>query len=155
MSVIPAIGGAENSGPSDKKSREDEWVAPVVWIVEEKYRREGSRLVKRHDTSKADIYGIRRGILGNNHRAWDSENLIKAINQRFAPYYNPKLDSILLIGSPVACSIAFAIAASKAKSKGNGIVQLLYFHKRDDDYRAVHVDASKFATFPNLGVFPE
>ncbi len=143
-------------GPTPpEKSSEDEWPEPVVWLVEEKYRREGNVLVRRHDTSKADAYGIRRSILGSNHRPWDVDNMIDAINVRFAKAYNPRTDSILLIGSPVACSLVFAIASSKAKSKGGGIVQLLYYHKRSDDYRVIRVNAGRFATFPHLGVFPD
>lgn len=131
-----------------------EWTHPVVWLVEEKYRRSQGVLVYAHDTSKAEAYGTRRRILDGRLRPWETDAIAAAVNRSFAPQYNPRIDYIMLIGSPTTISIVMPIAAAKAKMCGVQTIMELYYHRREDDYRMVLIDIDKLAYFSQLRIDP-
>ena len=113
---------------------------PIVWVVQDQKRVINGQLVSTHDTQPAEEHGHREYILDHNVRPWHSEEIVRQCNDRLGEFHADR-DFVLLIGSPVSCSIAFAAALRAASLHDASHVRLLYWNSKHRGYEVIPVPA--------------
>ena len=116
---------------------------PTVWIVQQTMRRDDrtGALVPMHDTSLAEKHGRRQTLLTERLKPWDPLPAIARLEETLGKRYVAGRDCVLFIGAPLACAMAFAIAARVAIRDGYSHVRVLYWSGRDQAYSEIRVPA--------------
>ena len=115
---------------------------PIVWVAQQALRKINGELIPAHDTSKADQFGEQRFVVDDRIKPWAPDQAVPAILEAIE-LYEPTTDHLLLIGSPIICSMLFSAGAFKIAAMGYSHLQLLYWHKREQNYNRILVPVSR------------
>ena len=110
--------------------------SPTVYVVHDTQRLINGQLVSVHDTTPAEAFGRRKVVVGPEGKPWSPLPGVTALVDRMAGY-DPMLDYILLIGSPIFIGMAFTMAATKAHEAGLTHIRALVWSSRDREYQEI------------------
>lgn len=105
----------------------------TVYVVQDhrRYDRDSGEYVSVHDLSPAEEFGQLKYLLTPTAAPWKPESILLDLWEGLKDYGD--LDYLLMVGNPVLCGLATAVAADI----NDGRIRFLQWNGKDQRYTAV------------------
>ena len=93
-------------------------------------RRKDDRMVPAHDTQLASRFGDRRPLVTVPNAPFSTDEAIEEMVDKLDRWFTPGHDMLLLIGSPMICSLAFTYCSTLTRHDRIGHVKVHMWSQR-------------------------